>query len=391
MRTWALALWAAALALTPVDAAAQDPGQLVRPNGCVLDETNTLNAASIAAIQEQCDDVAAAGHELAVVVIARAGSRGPAQYALDLFNTWRLGGPDDSDGVLLFAALDDRAAEITLGDDLDTPANTARSDRIMADVIVPAFRRGSPNDALREGARYVAANLFSPGPAEFVAPRRAESPGRTASSSRTGLPLPPSVPSPAYRSQPEEPSFFDSVSAMLRGWVGWAVSAFLGLLALFGIRFGVRYRPRKCDQCGSPMQRLDEQQDDALLSSGQQKEEEIGSVDYDVWACQSCDHVDERRYTNWLSRYRACGSCGARTRSSSSRTVRAATQYSTGLAEVTVRCAHCGRSSTHTRVIPKKPPPNQNNSSGGSSGGGFSSSSGGGGGFSSGGGSSGRW
>ena len=142
------------------------------------------------------------------------------------------------------------------------------------------------------------------------------------------------------------------------------------------------------------MLRFDEADDDEHLSSGEQAEERVGSVDYDVWACQSCDHLIELRYAAIFTRYRTCSGCDARTESSVTRTIRAATEHSTGLAEVTVSCAHCGRRSTHTRTIPKKPPPSQNRSGGsrgGSSSYGGSRSYGGGGGRSSGGGSSGRW
>lgn len=155
----------AACLLAPASASAQSsPSELARPDGCVLDQAQALHQSTIEAIQRECDAVQREGHELAVVVISSAGSRGSAAYALELFNRWRVGGPDDNDGVLLFAAIEDRTAEITLGDDLDTPANTARSDRVMMEVIVPAFRAGSPDRAMRDGARHAAANLFRSGP-----------------------------------------------------------------------------------------------------------------------------------------------------------------------------------------------------------------------------------
>lgn len=395
----------ALLLCAPTTALAQPaPTELARPpDGCVLDRVGALQPSTVDAIQGECDRVEAAGHELAVVVIDTAGSRGPAQYALDLFNAWRLGGPDDDDGVLLFAALDDRAAEITLGDDLDTPANTARSDRVMSEVIVPAFRRGSPNDAMREGARYVAANLFSPGPGALSHPGRAAAEPTPATERPSPTPTPRSA--PARRSAPsrphypastyEPPSLLEQVSGSMGGYGSWIALGVLGLLLLVGLRLLLRYRPRTCDECGSPMMRFDEVDDDEHLSAGERKEEELGSVDYDVWACQSCDHLLELRYAAIFTRYRTCGSCGARTQSSVTRTISAATEHSTGLAEVTVSCASCGKRSTHTRVIPRKPPPSRNDSGGGGSSRSRSSSSygggGGGGGRSSGGGSSGRW
>lgn len=393
IRGWAV-FAVSALVFGPALALAQpDPAALPRPSGCVLDRADALDASTVEAIQRECDRVASAGHELAVVVMPTAGPRGPAQYALDLFDAWRLGGPDDNDGVLLYAAIEDRAAEITLGDDLDTPANTARSDRVMNEVIVPAFRRGSPNEAMLEGARYAASNLFSAGPGGLVHPRHegateGRATKRLVVPSRRPYQPPAHVPARAY----ESPTFFQQVSGALGGYGLWVALGVLLLLLVVALRLILRYRPRKCEECGSPMMRFGEVEDDAHLSSAERKEEEVGSVDYDVWACQSCDHLIERRYAAIFTRYRTCDGCGARTQSSVSRTIQAATEHSTGLAEVTVSCAHCRRSSTHTRVIPRKPKPRQNSGGGsGFSSGGSSSFGGGGGGRSSGGGSSGRW
>ena len=365
------------------------PGELLRPQGCVLDRAGVLSARTVEDIEAECRRVAAAGHELAVVVVRAADSRGPAQYALDLFNAWRLGGPDDSDGVLLFAAIDDRAAEITLGDDLDTAANTARSDRVMAEVIVPAFRRGAPDAAMREGARYVAANLFSAGPGPLVHPQRALA--QAANTAERPAPALPRPDAPAQSRSHEPSGLLERVAGFFDGPVLWITLGVLGVLLFVGVRRFLRHRRRRCDECGSPMVRLGEVEDDAHLSSAQRKEEQIGSVDYDVWACQSCDRLIERRYSAWFSGYRTCSSCAARTESSVSRTIQAATQHSTGLAEVTVSCAHCGRTSRHTRVIPKKPKPSDRRGGGSSSSSRRSSFGGGGGGRSSGGGSSGRW
>ena len=87
--------WATALALSvwlsaPSAALAQpSPSSLPKPTGCVLDRAGVLETSTVAAIQRECRRVSEQGHELAVVVMRSAGSRGPSQYALDLFNAWR--------------------------------------------------------------------------------------------------------------------------------------------------------------------------------------------------------------------------------------------------------------------------------------------------------------
>ena len=44
------------------------------------------------------------------------------------------------------------------------------------------------------------------------------------------------------------------------------------------------------------MVRLTEAEDDTYLDRGEQTEERLGSVDYDVWGCRLCDNVVKLRY-----------------------------------------------------------------------------------------------
>ena len=104
------------------------------------------------------------------------------------------------------------------------------------------------------------------------------------------------------------------------------------------------------------MTRLDEAADDAALSPAQRVEERIGSVDYDVWACASCPERLVIAYSR-RSSYRGCPKCDARTLSSTTRTLKAATQFSTGLEETTLDCAHCGFHDVTRRITPVLPPP----------------------------------
>lgn len=132
-----------------------------------------------------------------------------------------------------------------------------------------------------------------------------------------------------------------------------------------GVREAVRRWPRKCKKCQVPMERLGEQADDRFLSEGEKVEERLGSVDYDVWSCPECHEARKLRWGAILSSYSRCTSCSFRTLSTTTRTLQSATQYSTGLAEVTENCAHCGFHNRYTRVIPRRPKPSSRSSSGG--------------------------
>lgn len=171
----------------------------------------------------------------------------------------------------------------------------------------------------------------------------------------------------------------------------WGGLAALVLGLLLWLRRWNRNRPRICETCSQPRERLSDELEDAHLSSGQQKEESLGSVDYDVWRCGRCDDTLVLRYGAFFSSYGTCSSCNFKTAQSSSRTLRHATEYSGGLVEVTERCSHCAHVHTYQRTTARITRSSSSSSRSSWSSSSSRSSSSYGGGRSSGGGSSGSW
>jgi len=146
-----------------------------------------------------------------------------------------------------------------------------------------------------------------------------------------------------------------------------------------------RNHPRDCKQCGSLLVKLDEQADNKYLGKGQIREEELKSVDYDVWLCKTCAGTESLIYRNRRTKYSACPQCNFVTfHLESNRTIRSATEYSTGLREEVRTCKFCSHRKVTQHTIPKIT--TSSSSSGGSSSGGSW-----GGGSSSGGGASSSW
>jgi uncharacterized protein len=147
-----------------------------------------------------------------------------------------------------------------------------------------------------------------------------------------------------------------SYSDFAAGWPIWlkalALSPF-GLVFTFGYRKWQRRRPRRCPQCRTRMSRLGEADDDAHLTEGEVAEERVGSVDYDVWQCPSCQHQFTLRYPKWLTRYDSCPQCRNRTLKSDSQTIEAATTSRQGSARVTNTCAFCNYTHTFTKTLPR--------------------------------------
>ena len=149
----------------------------------------------------------------------------------------------------------------------------------------------------------------------------------------------------------------------------------IGVGSLVGFRKWRRYHRRRCPACQMPMTRLGEAHDNAFLEEGQQAEERIRSVDYDVWKCGACGHHFTLRYPKWVTTYARCPQCRHRTKSSTEKTIVAATTTSSGTAQVIEKCAFCTFQREHTKTLPRIQPSSA--SAGGSSGGGSSSFGGG--------------
>jgi uncharacterized protein len=145
-----------------------------------------------------------------------------------------------------------------------------------------------------------------------------------------------------------------------------------------------RYGPHKCEKCGGPMHLLSEQEDDKRLSKTQQIEEQLGSVDYDVWECPACMHHGVEAHTALATEYGECPECHALTLKEDVTTLVEATTSHGGSERIDAHCLACNHRFKTTRDTPRLS--ESSSSSGGSSGGGSS-----GGGSSGGGGASRSW
>ncbi|MBI5549180.1 MAG: TPM domain-containing protein [Deltaproteobacteria bacterium] len=384
MRPLAFLPLAALLASLPAAAMPVDLIPDPRPASAVVDQTGTLTDEDRAVIDLYASRGRSRG-QLVVVVIDSVDGAVPRTFATQLFNRWKLDTRERNRGVLFLAALRDRKAEIVVGDGFGGVTGT--TDRIMRESVIASFKRGDQRQALVEGARALVDDLIlvrEDLPAETpVAPAPAADP-----SPASAIPavVPPSA-SPESTGGSSPPAVLRA-----RDWAGGSPLTFWGGLggillgAWAGVRRYLRMRPRVCPGCQQKMLRLDEAADDAHLSAGEKIEEQLGSVDYDLWMCPGCHHTLKLRYGSFFTSYSKCPSCSYQTVKITTTTVTAATQYSTGTARVVEDCQQCSYNRTYTRTIPRKPKPSSSSSRSGSSSSRRSS-----GGSSSGRGSSGSW
>ena len=276
-------------------------------------------------------------------------------YATQLFNRWGVGNAERNDGIMLLVAVNDRQMRIELGRGYSVFWNS-RVQHVVDDIVMPDFRREDYAEGIIDGTQAVIRLVE-----KFVPP--------------------PDV------------SWWARPGYWVKGFIASPIALIATLLAALGgppllaARWSRRLA-RRCPNDGSRMVLLGEGAEDLHLDAGKQAEERIGSVNHDVWQCQTCGTVTVEGYRRWFSHYGACRECGYRTVTGQERTVVYATEYSTGTSEVTYDCRNCGAHYVVSRTTPVLSR-NDSDSYGNSGSSGGSSSFGGG--SSSGGGASGRW
>lgn len=331
------------LAALPASAVSVDAVPNPRPGGWVVDMVGVLTAEDVRALEQLGNDVQSQiGAQLAVAVVGSTDGVPHRQFATELANRWGLGDPEKDNGVLVFAALDDRAAEITLGEGSDDAAQTAIALDVMNGEMVPLFRAGDPAGAIFAGALGCARRILGATPSIGGRPAAAAVPQTAA----------PAAALPSY-ALPQDAS---SAPGCAGGALFFGMLALLGgggIATIVGARRAYRRRPRRCEKCSVEMVRLEEAEDDAHLSSGEQLEERLGSVDYDVWLCLTCSRVEKLRYGAFFTSYASCPRCGARTVSSTSFTESEASESSEGSVRVEESCQHCDHRNSYTRSIPR--------------------------------------
>jgi uncharacterized protein len=400
-----------------------DGGWVADPAGVVSRRTPELNAL-LSAVER---DTTA---EIAVVVLPTIGDLVPKDFAVALFERWGVGKAGDDNGVLVLHILDQRRVEIETGYGMEGVLPDVKCFWITDGIGVPFFKAKSFADGHYEIVRALERGIRNPeiGHEALVGPWTTQ-PGAITES----MPDVPTFDAIALKhaSAPKR-AFFNPWTPLvllaigivayllISGWVAarsrgkspyekyqlfggafsrlqylaavpTAIAAlafeftrtgtwFAPIPALLAVTFATRYRrskvlqslrdaPRTCE-CGKPMHRLSEREDDAHIQPGNVAEESIQSVDYDVWTCD-VGHSRTEAYKG-KTPAKACPLCNYKTlRETSNRTLRAATTSSTGLRETTNKCAHCSYSKIETHTIPRVST-SSGSSGGGSRGGGGS-------------------
>lgn len=331
-------------------------------------------------------------------------------FATDLFRDWGLGKKDTNNGLLLLFAKDRRQVVFRTGGGIEGLLPDGLLGSLIRKEIAPRFREGDFDGGTIAAIESVSDILTKPEAREEILSKYANDSGNSGDDTSdlfsfylyfaailaVGAVLMLTL--ALYRTRRKDRyskyqavnSIYPVILFLSFLTLGMALVALVPLLI---IRHRLRRGPHLCPKCRTQMQLIDEQHDNDFLNHAQDLEEQIGSIDYDVWVCPNDGETEIIPYVQRSSAYTECPVCHARTcRVISDRITMRPTTTHEGVRKITSRCLNCGHEDDEYRRIPRKMPnvvviPG---GIGGGSGGGIGGGSFGGG-FTAGGGASGSW
>ena len=127
-------------ALIALPAAAQDLPP--RPDGPVYDGANMIDDAAQAQLDRQLRAYnKETGRSVIVATVPSLDGETIETYAVELYETWGIGGEETDEGALLLIARDDRKMRIEVGYGSTPTLTDAASGRIIRNTITPAFKQ----------------------------------------------------------------------------------------------------------------------------------------------------------------------------------------------------------------------------------------------------------
>lgn len=327
------------LLLLPLGVLAQPPESIPNPietrNSWFSDTVGILNPKSVEVLDVELDALERLnGCQVAVVTVKQTPGYTPKLYATRLFNLWGVGEEGKDNGVLILVVTGARRIEIEVGRGANQVLTNAKCATLLKNEVVPEFKKGNYNKGVVKAVR---------GVIKMLRPIQQKPQAAKAPSSQTRRAVHPIDP---------------NAGRMEVNWKLWLGGGAGGLLGLFGgltwLRRYLRNRPRKCIKCKAQMVRLRETVEDSELDRGQLAEEELESVDYDVWVCNSCGEKRVLSYGGKYSGdYEECSKCGYKTLEVNYETIREATTSHEGRERRSERCHNCPWSLSRSYSTPR--------------------------------------
>lgn len=127
-----------------------------KPTGYVNDYANILSVNVKQFLEEELRNfTASSSNEIAVVTIPDLGGDTIENYAVKLFESWKIGDVKNDNGILLLISRDDRKLRIEVGYGLEGVLPDIIAKDIIDNKIVPLFKQGDYDNGVIEGVKAI--------------------------------------------------------------------------------------------------------------------------------------------------------------------------------------------------------------------------------------------
>lgn len=356
------------------------------PNVHVADRTryvsnpdNILSPESEARLNAMLADVwRKTSAEVVVVAVDEIEGGDADTFATELFQKWGVGKKDNSNGLLFLVSRGDRKTVVRTGYGMEGVVPDVIAGRIIRNIANPNYKNGEFDAGTEAAVAELARIITTPGATDELMSKYANDSDAGHFSGpdfheildmwvKLGifLALLYAVVLIIIVRKNRKLTLYRRYQALDSMKAPGAIVSLLGLgfpLPVFLIQLLVqrrmRTKPRKCPNCNARMRRLDEKSDNAYLTPAQDREEQLNSVDYDVWLCPQCGETDILPYVVKNSSYTVCPNCKARTLAFvGERIIRKPTVSRDGQGVKQYVCRNCGKSFDIPYTIPRLPQP----------------------------------
>ena len=306
--------------------------------------------------------------EVAIVILPSIGDADIFEFSQRLATKWGIGKADKDNGMLILFDMNSHQVRVHPGQGLEGIFTDVACKRLITEVIVPPMKTGDIDDAVIDVASKVYNVLTDPDAA-------AEIRSEQDTSSQAGtvnfwyFMLIPFIGTLWYysltckklwrlrgKSDYEKARELNEGESVVMDVVICIVTLGLCVPAVLIRRLCAhhyRNKPRTCDVCGTRMKKLNEQEDNNYLSESQNKEEELNSVDYDVWLCPKCNATEIFPFPALNTEYTLCPYCDTKAMTMLYKRVdRPATTTRRGRGTLVYECKHCGKRVEKPYTIP---------------------------------------
>lgn len=306
--------------------------------------------------------------EVAVVILPSIGDADIFNFSQQLATKWGIGKADKDNGMLVLFDMDGHQVRVHPGPGTGGDIHRRACRRLINEVIVPPLKTGDINDAVLDLSDKLYQVMTDPeAAAEIRSPKGNEGP-RSPINLWYIMLVPIIATGAVYtalckrlwhlrgKSDYEKARELHDGTSTVMDVVLCVLTLGLGIPAVLIRMWAARHyrdKSRKCDVCGTRMEKLPEDEDNKYLSEAQDMEEKLRSVDYDVWLCPKCGATEVFPFPELNTGYSDCPYCHTKAMHLLYNTVqRPATATRKGVGVKVYECRHCGKRLSRPYELP---------------------------------------